>query len=94
MVDAFIKLAPVNLPARDAGDEPLWLKHSRQAVLRRRIYQPNEEDFASLANTDYFHFYLKEFYIRILTDSEWGDEVYEFENQNEYMVALEGLCWE
>lgn len=60
MVDAFIKLAPVNLPARDADDEPLWLKHSRQAVLRRRIYQPNEEDLASLANTDYFHFYLNE----------------------------------
>lgn len=90
-VDSTITLAPL-LPVPGSEDEPQWLENCRQALAERRKHDPNEDDMLALSKLEHFLFGLKQFTIDFLPATE--EEISEFESQNDFMVALEGLCWE
>ena len=92
-----IALAPL-LPFSGSDQEPTWLANCRQAIEEERHYEPNEEDMAVLSNISHFNFGVKHFYINWwMPTAATGDDngnCMNFESQDEFLVVLEGLCWE
>ena len=84
------------LPFSGSDQEPEWLANCRQAMQEERRYEPNEEDMAVMSNINHFNFGVKYFYINWWMPTAAGDDNgnYDFESQDEFLVLLEGLCWE
>ena len=90
-VECFMSFALV-LPSSGSDDEPQWLVNSRQAFQDRRAYEPNASDMDALSKIGHFEFGLEQFSIQFYKDSEWDTN--QLDDQNELIIALEGLCWE
>ena len=87
-----IYLAPL-LPAPGSDEESEWLVNSRQAVADRRTYIPDQDDMAALSKIRHFEFGLNQVNIRFWLSGGSGVSD-QFENEEDLIVLLEGLCWE
>jgi len=90
--DLFLTLVPV-YPPPASEEEPRWLANCRQALRQGRSYRPDATDWTALSSVSHFEFEIKQ--IRVTFEKVQPDEEqFQFENENEMMVAVEGLCWE
>lgn len=90
---ASITLSP-KIPASGSDEEPEWLvncRHSRQQV---QPYIPRGADRAALKNISGFDFVLKSLGVSLRLVMKDCTRRQYFGDENDLMVALEGLCWE
>lgn len=88
---ATITFSP-NLPVAGSDEEPEWLTNCRRDIGEGFMYFPNHEEQVALSRISDFEFELRS--IELGVNVRKGGFGSHFENENDLMVALEGLCWE
>jgi len=83
-----------NLPPAGSYKEPAWLANCRQAFNDGVVYHPDESDQAALSKITHFEFEAKSVEIDLCRDKVAESEYDQVKNENEMLVALEGLRWE
>lgn len=81
------------IPAAGSDEEPAWLVNCRRPFADEGIYQglyePSDEDRASLANISHFEFKVAAFTVKLR-----GENIDEFHTNEDFlMVFVEGLRW-
>lgn len=80
----------------DDGSVPVWVTNCIRALENGQKYVPDRQDRATLASISHFEYSIESFRLRW---TKWNPdnrdhEEEPFQNEDEMLIALEGLCWE